>query len=854
MNGYSVINANDINASRLVDRDNTGYYCDPAGTSNLNSLTVGGSNVLTASTGFGATGTSDATVSGTYNALDIQLKSGVVGSTEIADGSVASIDVAFNYAGSTTKGGAASDVACGDCVALGTETSGTLPINEGGTGATTADSARINLVASGTGNCPSGQVVQNLTTGTPQCITPTITETDPQVGTATSGRVCYGIAGNVVECNDNIIWDTANDRLGIGTTNPSHALNVVGGLNVTSGSFLSGSTNMYGNLLMNGYNIVNVNQINNIAVSSFLTTTASFGQNAASDVSGTYDNLQIKSGAVGSTEVADNSLAATDLAVNVVSSLDGVTNDGGNIDLVAGSGIAITPDDANNQITIASTASGIGGSGTLGYIPMWNSSSSLNNSVIYQTAGNVGIGTNSPKNKLDVVGDVNVTGKIVTSYVNSPLIDKGSGLSEVNRTADINRDGFTNWDDLSLMTMPGVYGCLNTSPCWNKRIGIDNLGNYIYAKDLDIGGTGGPDGRIDGKDSAELAKYYEPTTGFAASVQAQNYAAFFYADDGSEYQLPVVTIRNSDVSSNESHGLLIQAGNTNADLPLYITSRSGAEILRVRGDGNVGIGNAAPAYKLDVNNSVSGGETAIRVLNNVDAANTKSSLLLHTGGGWNGAVSMINEFGGGRLEFSVPSGGKFSFVNGNVGIGIASPQDELEVAGNISFSDSIKVTDNLGYIRTALSPTGTIRFQSTNSVTGPYITNMYLNAGRITLDYAIIKAIDGDGGASYPPYSFSADTDTGIYRPSDNSTGFATGGVERMRIDSNGNVGIGTMYPSQKLEVNGGIMLNTTTSKPTCSATTRGTLWFTQSASGVKDMLEVCAKDAANTYAWRTIY
>ena len=42
---------------------------------------------------------------------------------------------------------------------------------------------------------------------------------------------------------------------------------------------------------------------------------------------------------------------------SIVSSVDGVSNDGGDIDLVAGTGIAITPDAANQRITIASTVS-----------------------------------------------------------------------------------------------------------------------------------------------------------------------------------------------------------------------------------------------------------------------------------------------------------------------------------------------------------------------------------------------------------------------------------------------------------------------------------------------------------------
>lgn len=43
-------------------------------------------------------------------------------------------------------------------------------------------------------------------------------------------------------------------------------------------------------------------------------------------------------------------------------------------------------------------------------------------------------------------------------------------------------------------------------------------------------------------------------------------------------------------------------------------------------------------------------------------------------------------------------------------------------------------------------------------------------------------------------------------------------------------------------------------SQPTCSVILRGRLWFTASASGTKDGLTVCAKDAADAYAWRVLY
>lgn len=44
--------------------------------------------------------------------------------------------------------------------------------------------------------------------------------------------------------------------------------------------------------------------------------------------------------------------------------------------------------------------------------------------------------------------------------------------------------------------------------------------------------------------------------------------------------------------------------------------------------------------------------------------------------------------------------------------------------------------------------------------------------------------------------------------------------------------------------------------KPTCVATPadRGKIWYTAGGAGVKDDVQVCAKDAGDVYAWRTIY
>ena len=56
----------------------------------------------------------------------------------------------------------------------------------------------------------------------------------------------------------------------------------------------------------------------------------------------------------------------------------------------------------------ASSLGAIEGSGTFGYLARFNGTTSLNNSAIYQNGSNIGIGTTTPVQKLDVNGSVNV--------------------------------------------------------------------------------------------------------------------------------------------------------------------------------------------------------------------------------------------------------------------------------------------------------------------------------------------------------------------------------------------------------------------------------------------------------------
>jgi hypothetical protein len=59
------------------------------------------------------------------------------------------------------------------------------------------------------------------------------------------------------------------------------------------------------------------------------------------------------------------------------------------------------------------------------------------------------------------------------------------------------------------------------------------------------------------------------------------------------------------------------------------------------------------------------------------------------------------------------------------------------------------------------------------------------------------------GSAAAPAYTANNDTDTGAFSPAANAYAIATGGVERVRVDSSGRVGIGALSPLTPLNVSG---------------------------------------------------
>jgi uncharacterized protein (TIGR02145 family) len=69
------------------------------------------------------------------------------------------------------------------------------------------------------------------------------------------------------------------------------------------------------------------------------------------------------------------------------------------------------------------------------------------------------------------------------------------------------------------------------------------------------------------------------------------------------------------------------------------------------------------------------------------------------------------------------------------------------------------------------------------------------------------KILMAKGSAGEPSYTFGEDTSSGVFSPGPNTIGISTNSSERVRIDANGNVGVGTTGPLAKLDVRGALII-----------------------------------------------
>lgn len=319
---------------------------------------------------------------------------------------------------------------------------------------------------------------------------------------------------------------------------------------------------------------------------------------------------------------------------------------------------------------------------------------------VIDNAGNVGIGMAAPAVRLHVAGGTRVDGTGGRLYLGTSAVENYRGLEIIQESPTVfslrHHDPNVAWQHIALNPHGGNVG-VGTGAA-NPAYKFDVAGHIRSSS----GGFVFPDGTVQttaasGGGSASDSPW--TTTGSNIHFTSGNVgigtttpaSRLDVADSGHN------TFSARFVQSNAaaSNGIFVQTKTASAnDTALHVLTNAGATVgMSLRNNGNLGVGTASPATKLDVGGSlhVSGvcGGGVPNVQGGYMSWNQKSC-----GGG---EVDFINHQGGGAGGFwfaNTANGSTLSSLmfingNGNVGIGNDAPAAKLDVTGNVNVSGTI---------------------------------------------------------------------------------------------------------------------------------------------------------------------
>jgi hypothetical protein len=380
--------------------------------------------------------------------------------------------------------------------------------------------------------------------------------------------------------------------------------------------------------------------------------------------------------------------------------------------------------------------------------------------VTILSGGNVGIGTASPSQKLDVAGHVASTssggnpnfravdGSIITKLQSQSVGDTTGAIgTESNHTLKL----ITNNTTRVTLDTSGNVGVGTTTP--NSRLSIngsptsDNTFTYL----LNLLNT---DGTLAAGMGAGISFGSNINTGGGNNIG---------------HLSGIIGIKENATSGDYAGALTFWTRQNGA---------ASAERVRISSAGNVGIGSTSPAYKLDVAGTIRS-NTSLFTTNGTSAtwdfteiSSTGTTSIYNAGGAESG------------ISFRFDGTERVFFANGgNVGIGTSSPGYNLEISGAAATNGVARVGSIDYGSSTVLSVApGVINFDAAGVVGGRFKIN---SSGKVGINNTTpTYTLDVGGPVRTNDWFYVDGSGYGIYNNA-NSLYFSSNSVGHWNISSN---------------------------------------------------------------------